>query len=384
MSLVGIFFTITSFRYEQAIIHPRKDKEAVNILTLSQFLNFVFSIILLILILAFKSRIVDFLNIPNEYTFFIYLVPLGTFLYNLYQSFHYWLIRKKSFVIISTNKFIRRGTEGFLQVFFKYISMQTGLILGDIGGHLANIFSGFIQCRRSGLEFRMISTIKIKYVLYKYIEYPKYNTVSSFMKAFSYLMPVILINKFFSSEYTGYFDLSKLVLSIPLSLIAGSFANVLLQRISEKFKVRASIKKDLLFVLSVVLMISLFEVLIIKLFAVELFTLVFGKQWLISGEISTYLVWSYTLNFISISFNSVYISLRKIKLLSIWQLFYLSAILLLIFFRDYQFYKFIQVYVYIEVLCFLLNIFFLVYIILTYEKELRGLKSQSGSTSPST
>lgn len=375
MSAVGILFTITSLRYELAIIHPRKDKEAVNILVLSQFLNFIFSILLFVFILIFKSRIAAFLNIPPKYTLFLYLIPAGTFFYNLYQSFQYWLIRKRKFVAISANKFVRRGTEGSLQVFFKYIYIQTGLILGDITGHIANVITGFFQCKRSDLALRTVSAVKIKYVLKKYMEYPKYNMVSTFMKAFSYLMPAIFINKFFSTEYTGYFDLSKLVLSIPLSLIAGSIANVLLQRISEKFTIRTSIRKEMLFVLSTVLLISVVEVIIIKLFAVELFTLLFGKQWQISGEISEYLVWSYTLNFITVSFSSIYISMKKIKLLSIWQLIYFCAILLLILFRDLEFIRFIRLYVFIEVFCFILNLFLLLYIIIRYEKELRDLKS---------
>lgn len=53
------------------------------------------------------------------------------------------------------------------------------------------------------------------------------------MGVFSFLIPTILINKFYSAEYAGYYDLSKMVLSIPLALIAGSVANVLLQRFSE-------------------------------------------------------------------------------------------------------------------------------------------------------
>jgi len=124
------------------------------------------------------------------------------------------------------------------------------------------------------------------------------------------------------------------------------------------------------------------EVLVIKLFAIELFTLFFGKQWLISGEISKYLIWSYALNFISISFSSVFISLRRIKWLSIWQLIYFGAILLLIFFRDYQFNTFIQVYVYIEVICFVLNLLLLLYMIIAYEREIRSLKTQSESNPP--
>jgi len=369
LSLVGILFILSSFRYELAIVLPKKDKEAANVLGLSQLLNLLFNILLIIIIISFKSGILKFLNIPPKYSFFIFLVPLGTFLYNLYQSLNYWLIREKGFLAISTNKFIRRGSEGTMQVLFKYIQVQIGLIVGDLIGHIANVISGFVQCRKLNLSCNYISIIKIRYVFKKYFEYPKYNLISTFMGALSYLIPAIFINKFFSSEFTGYYDLSKLVLSIPLSLIAGSIANVLLQRISEKYLTSSSIKKDLLSILAVVVSISLLEVIIIKLFAIEIFTLFFGKQWYISGEISEYLVWSYALNFVIISFNTIYISLKKIKILSIWQIFYFGSILLLILFRNFQFNEFIRVYVLIEIVCYLINFLMLLLIVLNYERK---------------
>ena len=126
------------------------------------------------------------------------------------------------------------------------------------------------------------------------------------------------------------------------------------------------------------------EILVVKLYAIELFTLFFGERWGISGEISKTLVWSYTLNFISISFSTIFISLRKIKRLSILQFIYFGAILFLIHFRDYQFAEFIHIYVYIEVCYFVLYLSFLLYIVMSYEKEIRSSNSQSGSNSAGT
>ena len=351
-----------------AIIHPKKDKTAGNLLVLSQIFNLLFNVILFILIYFFNEKILEFLNISSKYSIFIYLVPVGTFLYNFYQSHHYWLIRKKAFVSVSVNKFVRRGTEGTVQIVFKFIFQQVGLILGDILGHFVNCLSGIIQSKKKGLTINGISTIKIKYVAKKYLEYPKYNMISSFMGVFSLLVPTLIINKFFSSEYAGYYDLSKLVLSIPLALIAGSIANVLLQHFSEKKSSRISIKRDFFIVFVGVLVIAIIEIVVISLFGERLFSIIFGQEWEISGRISTILVWSYAINFMAFSFSSLFISLEKIKLLGVWQLFHFIAILALLLFKNLDFNQFIRLYVFIEIICFTFNFILLFLIVKKYEK----------------
>lgn len=373
LSLLGILVVISSFKYELAIILPRKDKEAANIFFLALLINILFNLILTFIIVLYKNKILHFLNLPNEYEIYLYLVPLGTFLFNFYQSINYWLIRKKRFLAISENKFIRRGVEGISQVGFMSIYKSFGIIFGDILGQLANVISGIYQGLKKGLYIRYFSIQKLKYVYLKYIEYPKFNLIPGLMSACSFLLPAIFINKFFSPEYTGYFDLSKLVLSIPLALIATSISNVLLQRVAEKYINNQSFIKELYPIIGIVFIIAFCEILIIMLWGKDLFVLFFGESWIISGEISEILVWSYSLSFIVSSFSSIFISMRKIKLLSIWQLFYFSSILILILFRNLNIINFLKVYLFIEVVCYLISALLIFFVVMKYEKKINQI-----------
>ena len=370
LSLVGILSIISCFKYDLAIILPRKDKEAANILFLSIFINTLFNILLFFVILIWKNKILHFFNLSEKFSVYLYFVPLGIFFYSFYQIINNWLVRKKGFLPISVNKFVRRGFEGFAQVLFKFAKNAHGIIFGDLIGHIANISSGIYQVRRRGFSLSLYSPGKLKYVTLKYSEFPRFNIIPSFMSACSFLLPAIFLNKFFSSELTGFFDLSKLLLSIPLALISTSISNVLLQSISEKFKGNKSLKKDLLLILGIVSAIGLVEILGITFFGVELFKLIFGKMWAFSGTISRILVWSYALNFISASFSAVFISMNKIKLLSIWQVFYFISILSLILFKGFPFLDFLRVYVFIEVVCYLVIITLILFIVVSYERRL--------------
>jgi len=371
LSIVGILIIISSLKYELAIIMPRSDKHAVNLFFLTVGLSFVFNLTMLLIILIWKAVFLDFLNIPEKFASALYFIPLGTFLYSYYQSANYCLIRKKRFMAITRNKFIRRGSEGASQVGFKFINASYGLIWGDLVGHVTNVISVTYQVMKIGIRINLASHNKIRYVFRKYIDYPKFNVIPSFMSACSYLLPAILINKFYTPENAGYFDLTKLVLSIPFALIATSISNVLLQSVSEKFKKGESFIKELKPILAVVTVIAGLEIAVILLFGVDLFVLVFGDVWEVSGQISRILIWSFVLNFVVGSFGSIFIAMGKIRILSLWQLVYFMAILSLLFFKAYGFVDFLRVYVIIEVVCYILISLLLIVLITGYETKIR-------------
>ena len=371
ISLMSILIVVASFKYELAIVLPRKDKEAVNIVFVSVLLNLVFNVILFFIILIFKQRIVRFLNISTEFQNYIYFVPLGTFLFSFYQSLNHWLIRRGKFVAISKNKFIRRGSEGITQVSFQFLNKTFGLIIGDIIGHIANVISGIYFSVKSGLKLSLISIVKVKYILRKYIEYPKFNVIPSLMSACSYLFPTLIINKYYSPQITGYFDLSKQMLSIPLALVAISLSNVLLKTISDKFKAKSSFKNALYPIFIMVLGIAFVEIVVIKIWGEQLFSIVFGHDWKFSGTISEILVWSYAFNFLTASFSSVFLAMKKIKLLSAWQFIYFISILILLLFKSKEFTEFLQIYVFIEVICYFILAVLIIRIISNYERKIK-------------
>jgi len=293
------------------------------------------------------------------------------FLYNTYQSFNYWLIRKKRFYAVSSNKLIRRGFEGVSQVIFALIKFPKGLIIADIIGQFSNVVSVVFQSFKNGFGFEQVNSKNLKSVLVKYSDFPKFNLIPAFMSACSYLLPPLFITKYFSIEFSGYFDLSKLLLSIPLALVATSFSNVLLQKISEKFIKKESFRDDFKPVLLITLGISLAELAIILLFGISLFKIIFGNTWGFSGEISKYLVLPFVLNFIVSTFSCLFISMRKIKIYSIWQLFYFISILCLLFFKNLVFIDFLKVYVIIEIICNITLLIVMFLIVSRYERSIK-------------
>jgi lipopolysaccharide exporter len=372
LSIVGIITVFSSLRYDDAIVLPKNDKESANVLFLSLISNFIISVLLFLIILILGKKIIIFLNIPSSFPISIlYLIPFSVFLYNTYLSFNYWLIRKKTYYSVSLNKLIRRGSEAVAQISFALLKNPKGLIFSDIIGQSANVVTSIFQGFKYGLSFKFISIRKLKYVLKKYSDFPKYNLIPALMSTCSYLLPPIFINKYFSSESAGYFDLAKLMLSVPMAFVTASFSSVLLQKVAEKYNRRESFLKELKPVLFIVGIVSTVEILTVLFFGEGLFELLGGKAWTFSGKISKIMVWSFAFNFIVSTFTAIFVSMRKIKVYSIYQLLYFVAILCLLFFIKLDFLTFLKIYVVIEVFCYTVLTVTMVSIISRYEHSLK-------------
>jgi len=364
---------VSSLKFDDAIVIPKADRESVNLLGLSLFFNLCINLTLFLVVLIFRENLVSLLNLPVDFPVAVLLIiPAGAFLVNTFQSFNNWLIRKRKFYSVSANKLARRGTEGIAQISFSFTRIYNGLIFSDILGQCANVALALFQAVKHGLRFSFINRADMKSVFIKYSDFPKYNLVPSFMSACSFLLPPILINKFYSAEAAGFFDLSKLLLSIPLALIASSISSVLLQKISEKFQKGESFLDEIKPIIFVVISISVFEIIAIILFGDFIFRFIFGEEWITSGNISKIMVWSFALNFIFASFSNIFITMSKIKAYSVWQLFYFISILSLLFFNHLSFTDFLKVYVSIEVICYLVATLMMIYIVTRFELSVKA------------
>ncbi|MCK5823357.1 MAG: oligosaccharide flippase family protein [Bacteroidales bacterium] len=372
MSLVGIVATVVTLRYELAIVLPKKDKTAANVFFLSIIINFLFSLLLFIAVLIFKDKLVSFLNFPADYSYWLFFVPLSVFLFSLYQSINYWLIRKKAYKSSSINKIVRRSAEGSVQASFGYLKVPFGLVIGDFVGNIANNISGFYQILKNKFKFSYINKTELIYVLKRYKEFPKYNTFPALFNSISLLLPIILINKFYSQTLTGYFDLSRVVLAMPLALITTSLSQVLLQHISEKKNKHDSIKKYILNISVILFITALIGVTVFSLWSVNIFSFVFGENWIMSGEFTKILIFSYAIKFIVSPLSVIFTSLERIKIGSIWQFFYFCLIISLLFFRSFDILIFLKIYVIIDLIAYSVYFLLILFVSNQYEKSLKN------------
>ena len=65
-TLLSVFVSLATLKYESTVMLPRKDDDAANLVFGSVLISFTFSILLFVLFLTCKNQIVSIMSLPEE------------------------------------------------------------------------------------------------------------------------------------------------------------------------------------------------------------------------------------------------------------------------------------------------------------------------------
>ena len=285
-SFVTVATVVLTLSYELAVVSADDDREGsylvLGAVLVSLPLSLVFAFILHLLI---QNAILGYGGLPAGV---VGLTLLGLLLTPLFSIMRYWLIRGKQFSTISrvtvVNSVSRLGT----QVPLGLLGMNwTGLILGDIVGRAISDMTMLWRAMRALRQaWQPLDGAYLLATLRKYRKYPTINVPSAFINAMAASIPVPLVIQYYGTEAGGLFNLSRLMLAIPLRLIGASVADVFHNRMAEY--ARNQPEECLAFfmrVTRILFLVGLVPGILLALIAPQLFGLVFGPDWILSGYI---------------------------------------------------------------------------------------------------
>lgn len=328
LSIANIIATISTGRFELAIMLPKKRENALAILKGTFRITLIVSIISLIVILVIKSfenRISEFIK-----PFYFYFLPVSIFIIGLTNVFTQWFTRRKEFKLQAKTKIARSGSNAtvniILGLLFKLKSL--GLFLGHItsqGLQLVIFILPFLKEEKKNLK--NISRETIKEELNENKNFPYYSAPMGFLNAVSVDILIYVFNLFYSTSLVGLYTNANKVINYPLSLISQSFTSVFYQKISESNK---KLKLYLISYFSNFIIASLAMIPVV-FWGEEIFSFVLGKEWEIAGSIAKYLAPLTIASFAMRSVSNIFSLTRKNRILLIWQIIYLIIILAVIY-----------------------------------------------------
>ena len=109
LAVTTIFGTIVNGRYELAIMLPKKDEDAINIVALGFIIMSLITLILFVIVIIFNEKIVHLLSNKDIGTW-LYIVPLSIFLIGLFNLLNYFNNRKKHYKDIAKANIIKSIT----------------------------------------------------------------------------------------------------------------------------------------------------------------------------------------------------------------------------------------------------------------------------------
>lgn len=369
LSLFSILATLSSLQYNRTVLLPKKDKDSIHLVAVSISAIIGINLLILLAVLLFEHQIAGILHIQSEYSFWLLFLPLSVVFFAVYEVLNYWLLRQKAFRISAGTKIIRRSGEGLIQSSMGWKGIPSGLVIGDVAGHFLNaLYAGYRSFRR-GLHFRSFSRASFLAVAKRYSDFPKYNSIPALLNKLCLFLPVILVNAYYNSEVTGYFDLSRMVLALPLALITQAIMQSLLQSLSESKQKGISIKRHLSGLFALLALMAVMGVFLVVFVGDFIFGL-FGAEWSQSALFARIMVYSFALKFVVSPFSAVFTALERIRTASLWQVFNFLVLSVLFFFRELPVMDFILLYVLLEVFSYLVYFVLITRVVHQYERSL--------------
>jgi O-antigen/teichoic acid export membrane protein len=234
MSVASILSVVATGRYELAIMLPKKDEDAVNIVALSILISFFVSFMALLIVFIFNAQITNLLGNP-EISSWLYFIPITVLLTGIYQSFNYWSNRKKQYKRLAMSRVIQSGTTATTNLGIGFGGVGgSGLILGGVFGQgVATAILGRLVIQKDIKVFQKVKRLKMFALARRYVKFPKFDIPSSLIYAVYSNMAIIFFTKFFEASVSGFYFFANRILRTPFSFFISAFSDVFYQKLSK-------------------------------------------------------------------------------------------------------------------------------------------------------
>lgn len=315
-SILGILAVVACCRYELAIVLPKKDEDAANVLVLSIFICFIMAVLTLFLVAFFRIQIARVFG-ANELATWLWFMPISLIAAGLFQAFNYWSTRYKQFRRLAIRQITQSTVTAATQIGTAALypaASAGGLICGSIVGQV--IATGRLVwqiVREDGnIIFNAVHRNRLLCMLNRYKEFPLYSSWAILLNTFSTMLPALLLGYFFNPIVVGFYALGQRVLNMPMSLVGSSLAQVFYPEASEKSRL-GSLDQITFNLFKRLVSIGVVPILLLTIVAPDLFGIVFGNQWVVAGEYVRWLsIWIF-FQFVSSPLATVYMILEKQK-----------------------------------------------------------------------
>lgn len=323
ISIVGGFGLIATLRYEMAVVLPREEKKAVNIVFLSLAIAFLMSLaiavgVLIINIWPLKTSVID-----PTYRTWLYVIPVMVLLLSAGNVFQNWFNRQKEYKTLAISKVLNSVGNNLVTIYLGFIGFgMWGLLLGNFSGLLLfNLLFVWVLLKRYKGHFSHYDPTSIKPLASQYKDLPMANTPQMLIELVQLYGIVFLLQAFFSSEVLGWYSLSQRLLQAPMWLIGTSICQVFYKDASERYALDRNINDLLKKTIKMAALAALPALLVLLTIGPWLIAFIFGASWKESGNIARILAPWFFFDFIRYSVSQTPLIIGKTR-----QMFFISFI----------------------------------------------------------
>ena len=187
-----------------------------------------------------------------------------------------------------------------------------------------------------GLKYFDWNTIKAKAKQHK--NFPIYSLPSEFINRFTNQLPVFMLSTYAGPAIVGVYNLCVRMLGLPIQLIGGAIGEVFKQKASQDYNELSNFNEIFKKTLKLLGIISILPFFIIVFWAPDIFSFIFGEDWIEAGDFAQILILMFILKFIVSPLSYSYFIIGKLQENLFWHVIMLVN-MLLIFLVGFEFTK---------------------------------------------
>ncbi len=313
-SIAGIIGVVACLRYELAIMLPKADEDAANLLGVSLCFVLIITGISTLIIFFAGDVIVNLLNSP-ELKKYLWLTPVSVFVSGTLLALNYWNSRTKHFGRLSIARVISSIATQTTKLGAGFAGFVSGGVL--IGtGILGQVVSTLVLGSQIWRDDRHLFNSNIRWEkmiagLKRYKKFPIITTWSLLLNTLSNQMPIWILAFFFSPIVVGFYAMTRIVLGMPAGLVGGAVAQVFLQKVAEANNYSNNLSSVVEGVFKRLVSLGIFPFLLLIFIGKDTFIIVFGIRWAEAGIYTQILSLSILFSFIASPISTLFSVLEK-------------------------------------------------------------------------
>jgi O-antigen/teichoic acid export membrane protein len=148
----------------------------------------------------------------------------------------------------------------------------------------ASVLGAQVLKENGALFIRLFQSSRILANLKRYRKFPLVDSWSSFINNLSWQLPSLMLLYYFSDTVVGYYSISSRIVLLPMTLVGNALAQAFYQRSAELRSNPVNLSKSVELVFRRLAAIGLFPALVLGIAGPELFSIIFGANWIEAGR----------------------------------------------------------------------------------------------------
>ncbi|MFN7402506.1 MAG: lipopolysaccharide biosynthesis protein [Alphaproteobacteria bacterium] len=325
LMMMGAYFTasLSTGNFEQAFATARTAQRARTLASVTILISLAFAICYSLVLMVFYTDIAQALRLGNH-ALWMFAVPFTLLCGALSVVGNYWLLRAGMPARQSSIKLVHASVNATLAIGYGLMHDAHGLLYAFVIAIAFSAVWALYWSWRSGLRLLHVrSFAHVCKVVRHYREFPLMGALPTALSNLAIQLPLIFVTAYFSLSIAGHFSVIRNLLSGGLILVSFCIGQVLMKHLVARRHAGLPLWplfKQALLVLSVLGVVGGAT---LYVFAPWFINVYLGANWADSGAILRTLAISSPLIVIATSLAPTLIAIGRIRIMGMWQLFYL-------------------------------------------------------------